>query len=47
VKIPASIKCLADKGYQDTYTLYPNSHAPKEKARGAELTAEDKQQIGI
>lgn len=42
MKIPASIKCFADKGYQDIHVLYPNSHAPKEKPRGAELTAEDK-----
>lgn len=42
VKMPPQVACLADKGYQGLHKLHPNSHTPKKKPRGAELTVEDK-----
>lgn len=42
VKLPPRVQCLADKGYQGIAKLHANSHPPKKKPRGSDLTAQDK-----
>lgn len=42
VKLPPTVECLADKGYQGIQRLHPNSRIPKKKPRGSQLPPEQK-----
>jgi hypothetical protein len=42
-KLPETVECLADSGYQGLLELHKNSRTPFKKPKGGELTAVQKQ----